>query len=70
MVAVIEIVSPGNKSSRHALEAFVTKIADFLTQGVHVLVIDLLPPTRRDPQGIHGAIWDGLGEEPFELPAD
>lgn len=24
---------------------------------MHVLVIDLFPPTPRDPQGIHQAIW-------------
>jgi len=70
VVAIIEIVSPGNKSSRHALSAFITKVAEFLNQGIHVLVVDLLPPSARDPQGIHGAIWDALGEEPFELPTD
>lgn len=70
VVAIIAIVSPGNKSSRYALNAFVAKVADFLNQGVHVLAIDLVPPSNRDPQGIHKAIWDALGEEPFELPAD
>ena len=43
---------------------------DFLRRGINVLVIDLLPPTRRDPQGIHKAIWDEIDNEPFELPAD
>jgi hypothetical protein len=69
-VCVIEIVSPGNKSSRSALQSFVTKTVDFLEQGVHVLVIDLFPPTARDPQGIHQAIWEEIDEVPFELPAD
>ena len=70
VVAVIEIVSPGNKSSRNALRTFVEKAADILNQGVNLLVVDLFPPTTRDPQGIHKAIWDELGEEPFELPPD
>jgi Protein of unknown function (DUF4058) len=70
VIAVIEIVSPGNKSSRDALRAFVEKTTDLLRQGVHLLIIDLFPPTRRDPQGIHKAIWDELKDEPFELPAD
>jgi hypothetical protein len=70
IVAVIEIVSPGNKSSRHALRAFVQKACDLIQAGIHMLVIDLLPPTPRDPHGIHGAIWDALSDEPFELPAD
>jgi hypothetical protein len=70
VVAVLEIVSPGNKESRHALRAFVDKSAEFLRQGIHLLVIDLFPPTPRDPQGIHKAIWDEIRDEPFELPAD
>ncbi len=72
IVAVIEIVSPGNKASKRALHAFVEKASDLIEQGVHFLVIDLLPPTRRDPQGIHKAISDELSEEEddFTLPAD
>jgi len=70
LVSIIEIVSPGNKGSRAKLQAFVEKAADFLRQGVHLLVIDLLPPSRRDPQGIHKAIWDEIHDEPFELPSD
>jgi Protein of unknown function (DUF4058) len=68
VVAIIEIVSPGNKESRHAIRSFVEKAADILDQGVNLLVVDLFPPTPRDPQGIHGAIWDNFAGEPFELP--
>jgi hypothetical protein len=32
------------------------------------LLVDLFPPSDRDPQGIHKAIWDELTDEPFELP--
>jgi hypothetical protein len=70
VVCVIEIISPGNKSGRAALRAFVEKTVEVLCQGVHVLVIDLFPPTPRDPQGIHKAIWDEFEDEPFELPPD
>jgi len=70
VVAVIEIVSPGNKDSRHALRSFVEKAYELLRQEISLLVVDLLPPSRRDPQGIHKAIWDELREEPFELPPD
>lgn len=70
VVCVLEIVSPGNKSGRAALRTFVEKTVEFLRQGIHVLVIDLLPPTPRDPQGIHKAIWDEFEDEPFELPPD
>lgn len=70
LVTVIEIVSPGNKDSRHALRAFVGKAVEFLEHGVNLLVVDLFPPTPRDPQGIHKAIWDEIREEPFDPPPD
>ena len=70
VVAIIEIVSPGNKDSRNALRAFVEKAVECLRQGIHLLLIDLFPPTKRDPSGIHKAIWDEIHEEPFDLPGD
>jgi hypothetical protein len=70
VIALIEIVSPGNKNSRHALRSFLQKTLGFLQQGIHLLIIDLYPPSRRDPQGIHKAIWDEIRDEPFELPPD
>ena len=69
VVAVVEVVSPGNKDSRHAIRAFTEKAADLIRQGVNLLVIDLFPPTPRDPNGIHPAIWDEITDQPFELPA-
>jgi hypothetical protein len=68
VVAIIEILSPGNKDSRNAIRTFVEKAADILNQGVNLLVVDLFPPTPRDPKGIHRAIWDEFGDEPFEAP--
>ncbi len=44
VVAVIEIVSPGNKDSRHAIEDFARKAVAFLDAGVHLLIADLSPP--------------------------
>ena len=35
VVAVLEIVSPGNKDSRHAIRAFARKSVEFLYAGVH-----------------------------------
>ena len=70
IVAVVEIVSPGNKSSNSELRAFVTKMADLLQQGVHTLVVDLFPPMKRDPQGIQKAIWDEFEDEDDQLPPD
>jgi hypothetical protein len=70
VVAVIEIVSPGNKDSRHAIRAFTRKAVEFLHAGIHLLIVDLFPPNPRNPQGIHKAIWDRIRDEPFTLPPD
>ena len=70
VVAVIEVVSPGNKSSQHALRSFVEKAAELLRGGINLLVVDLFPPSPRDPQGLHKVIWDEIQDEPFELPPD
>jgi hypothetical protein len=71
VVAMIEILSPGNKSSQNALRMFLEKAADILNQGINLFIVDLFPPTPRDPQGIHKAIWDQFDEdEPFEFLPD
>jgi hypothetical protein len=70
VVCIIELVSPGNKSSRAALGKFVSKSVQMLQNGVHLLVIDLFPPSVRDPQGIHKAIWDEIEENTFSLPSN
>jgi hypothetical protein len=68
-VAVIEILSPGNKDSRAAVRDFVDKALDFLRAGVHLLLVDLFPPTPRDPLGMHKLLWDEISDEPFAFPA-
>jgi Protein of unknown function (DUF4058) len=70
IIALVEIVSPGNKASRHALRSFVTKAAEALYRGFHLLVLDLHPPGRRDPQGIHGAIWAEISDDAYTAPSD
>jgi len=70
IVALVEIMSPANKHSRATLYDFVEKVLAALRDGTHVLVIDPLPPTRNDPQGIHGVIWEELLEPNYLAPAD
>ncbi len=67
-IAVIEILSPGNKDSRAAIQDFISKTLDFLRAGIHVLLIDLFPPSPRDPLGMHKLLWDEIDEEPFAFP--
>jgi hypothetical protein len=70
VVAMVEVVSPGNKSTRHGLRSFVEKAAELLDQRIHLLILDLLPPGRRDPHGIHAAIWEEFaGQEATGPPA-
>lgn len=70
IIAVIEVVSPGNKDCRASLREFVDKTVDYLRAGIHVLVVDLFPPTPRDPLGIHQAIWDEFVESTYAAAWD
>lgn len=68
IVAMIELVSPGNKSNHNRFRSFVEKAAEALSLGYHLLVIDLFPRTTRDPDGIHAAIWREFGEKIASAP--
>jgi hypothetical protein len=61
IIAMVEVLSPGNKASRHA---------SALAHGVHLLLIDLFPAGPRDPSGLHAALWSDLGGEPDDPPTD
>jgi hypothetical protein len=70
IVAMVEIVSPGNKASRHAFRALVEKACELLEHRIHLLIIDPFPPGPRDRNGVHAAIWEEVQDEPFRLPED
>lgn len=70
VVALVEILSPGNKASCHPLRAFLDKAVAAVTQGIHLLLVDLFPPGPRDPQGIHGLLWQQLTDGAYEQPPD
>lgn len=69
LIAIIEIVSPANKDRLESVDEFVVKTVEALDLGVHVLLIDLFPPGRHDPRGLHGAVWNEFDEGPYDLPA-
>lgn len=69
IVALIEIVSRGNKAGRGAVQAFVDKVVAALQQGYHVLLLDAFPPRASDPQGIHDRVWREMEGGGFEPPA-
>ncbi len=73
-VAFLEIISPGNKHSEVAVIQVIERLSRALARGCHLTMIDLFPPGRHDPQGIHAEIWgkpDPLvaPEEPLLLAA-
>ena len=70
VIAVVEIVSPGNKSSRAAVRAFLDKAVELLQNGVQLLLIDLFPPTPRDPDGLHSLIWTNVTNQKEESYSD
>ena len=70
IVALLEVVSPGNKHARRPLDDFVDKIAAALRDAIHVVIIDPLPPGRFDPDGIHGEVWARLMAGTYEIPPD
>ena len=70
IVSMVEIVSPGNKSSRHGFRAFLDKACELLEARVHLLIVDPFPPGPRDPHGVHAAIWEEVNDEPYQPPAD
>ena len=71
VVAVLELVSPGNKDTKASLRSFARKSAALLRNDVHLSVIDPFPPGRHDPHGVHRAIWDNVTlDSAFEQPQD
>jgi hypothetical protein len=68
IIAMVEIVSPGNKSSVRAFSDFIDKACELLENRIHLLLIDPFPPGRRGPQGIHASIWETVENDPFQLP--
>ncbi len=70
VVAYIEILSPGNKSSRAAMDRILDKAVAVLNHGCHLLLVDPFPPGAFDPQGIHEAIWSQFSCSTWQQPAD
>jgi hypothetical protein len=60
VIALVEIISPGNKSGDGVFDEFRTKVVQLLRADVNVLLIDLLPRTSRDRRGIHANIWTAV----------
>ena len=76
LIAVLELVSPGNKSSVWKHRQMIEKALDYFDHGIHLLIVDLFPPNPRSPDGLHPLIWESnkptyvcTPEEPLLLMA-
>jgi len=69
LIALLEILSPANKDRREHVSEFLNKAEDALAHGIHLLLVDLFPAGKHDPHGMHGALWDRLGDQPEDPPA-
>jgi hypothetical protein len=75
IIAVIEVISPGNKNNRRALDALRRNVNLLLDERVHLLLIDILPPGPVDPDGLpvalsitdHTEVPIVTDEEPYTL---
>jgi hypothetical protein len=70
LIALLELVSPANKDRSAHVDELVEKVEQALRLGIHVLLGDLFPPGRHDPNGVPWEVWQRLDGEPYELPAD
>ena len=70
IIAVIEILSRGNKASYNDVRAFLVKAIDLIARGQHLLLVDLQPRTPRDPDGVHALICAEFGGACTPGPVD
>lgn len=72
LIALVEILSPGNKDRVRSIEEFADKAVAALEAGIHLLLVDLFPPGPHDPDGMHGPIFRRLerSDTVYDLPRD
>jgi hypothetical protein len=68
IVALVEIISAANKDRPEHVEQLLNKLEEAVTHGIHLLIVDLFPPGKYDPAGLHGALLERLGDEVEEPP--
>jgi hypothetical protein len=61
LVGVVELISPSNKDRPAEGEAFVSKCAAYLQQGVGLVIVDVVTERRAN---LHGALLARLATEP------
>ena len=70
IIAVIEILSAGNKSSYNEFRVFLAKAVDLILRGHHLLLVDVQPRTFRDSDRIHAITCAEFGGTTEPSPPD
>lgn len=70
IIALLEIVSPGNKETENGIQEFVRKIETALRAKIHVTILDLFPSGKFDPDGIHARILNCFVGDEYQPPTD
>ncbi len=69
IVAFIEIASLSNKDRTANVARVADKFESALWRGVNAMLLDILPPGRHDPRGMHAAIWERFSDDAYALPS-
>src|SRR5205085_895312 len=67
VVALVEIVSPGNKDRLASAADFIEKAVEFIRGSIHLLILDLFPPAPHDPERLATAVWAQFAATNFRL---
>ena len=70
VVALVEIVSPGNKDRAATVQSFVNKTARAIKAGIHVVVLDVFPARHEGPGGLGVRVWHEAGGKPVAVPPE
>lgn len=68
VVAVIELVSRGNKTSQRDRDRFLDKTLELHRGRIHVLLVDVQPTSGLLPRGFHGLNCEAHGQSALEVP--
>jgi len=62
LISTIQFVSPWDKLTSEAVRRIVDSAIKSLRDGHHLQIVDLFPCNVHDPDGMHSAIWNELGQ--------
>jgi Protein of unknown function (DUF4058) len=63
IICIIEIISPGNKSSTNEYRALVDKAVNILNSRINLVLLDPFPPLMREQEGLHPAVWTHFSDD-------